>query len=150
MEINIGGCIGVSCFPEHGHNGADLIQHADAALNQAKHEGRDIQLYAAEFTERSRERLHTIVRLRSAVANESLQVVYQPKIDIRTNYIIGAEALARWWDPESGYISPARFIPIAEESGLVHALSQSVLLQACRDAHAWQSARCSADERASV
>ena len=92
------------------------------------------------MTQDARERLRIEARLRLALARQQLQLYYQPQVDVASGRIVGAEALVRWFDPEEGMISPARFIPVAESSGVIGALGNWVLREACRQGRSWQDA----------
>ena len=131
--VEIGVSIGISLFPDHGSNSDELIQHADAALYQAKAEGRGAYRYYTEsLTVAARQRLALEARLHRALARgDELRVFYQPQWDLKTGRLIGAEALLRWFDPDEGLISPAVFIPVAEESSLINQMTDWVIEQAC-------------------
>ncbi len=117
-EVRIGTSVGISLFPQHGSTPEQLLQQADAALYQAKGEGRGRFKYFSEgLTRAARERMDMEVRLRRAVEQGELQVYFQPQVDIASGRIVGAEALVRWLAPDAGLIPPARFIPIAEQTG---------------------------------
>ncbi len=134
-ELTITPSIGVSCYPDDGEEIHTLIKHADAAMYQAKAAGRFQHLHfnidAQVVVQR---RLEMEAELRFAIANNHLTVHYQPQVCLKTGQIIGVEALARWVDPIKGMIPPERFIPVAEESGLIINLGEFVLRTACRDA----------------
>jgi len=138
IEVRIGTSIGISMFPGHGGTALELLQHADAALYQAKNAGRGcIRYFSESLTQAARDRFHIESRLRQAIPNNELRVYYQPKVDIRTGRIIGAEALVRWQDPVDGLIMPFIFIGIAEETGLIKSLGEWVLAETCRQGKAW-------------
>lgn len=137
-EFFIGASIGISIFPEDGLEAATLIQHADAAMYRAKEEGRNTyQFYTRDLTENATERLQLESALRRAMEREELQLYYQPKVDLTSGQIIGAEALLRWIHPEMGFISPDKFIPLAEENGLILPIGEWVLREACAHTTAW-------------
>lgn len=140
-EVHIGVSIGISIFPEHGESTHDLLQHADAALYQAKHEGRGrFRYFSQGLTYAARERIGMEVRLHRAIENDELRVVYQPQIDITTGRITGAEALVRWQDPQDGLIPPSRFIPLAESTGLIDSIGEWVLRRSCMQGREWLDA----------
>ncbi|ROH88309.1 EAL domain-containing protein [Pseudomethylobacillus aquaticus] len=141
IEVRIGASIGISLYPGHGGDAMELLQHADAALYQAKAAGRGcMRFFSESLTKAARERFDIEARLRNALKQNELMVYYQPKVDINTRRIVGAEALVRWQDPKDGLIMPLRFIGIAEETGLVGAIGEFVLRQACRDGRQWLDA----------
>lgn len=136
--IHVGSSVGIAIYPDNGEDAATLLQHADAALYKAKSEGRSgYRYYTDELTESARRRIECETRLRSAVRNQEFQVYYQPQVHMQTGRIVGAEALIRWNDPERGMISPAVFIPIAEETGLIGEIGEWVLNETCRQGKIW-------------
>ncbi|QSA97541.1 EAL domain-containing protein [Methylococcus sp. EFPC2] len=140
-EVYVGASIGISLYPSDGRGVTELIQHADVAMYQAKEQGRNTyRFYTPALSEAANDKLNLEVRLRRALANGEFVLHYQPQIDISTGALIGCEALVRWQDPVEGLISPLRFIPVAEETGLIAALGEWVLLSACTQAQAWRAA----------
>ena len=140
-EVRLGASLGISLFPEHGQTAEDLLQQADAALYQAKSEGRGrFQYFSADLTQAARQRIELESRLRRAITDQQLRVYYQPQIAIPSGHIIGAEALVRWQDPERGLIPPGHFIPVAEETGLISAIGEWVLRETCRQGQEWRDA----------
>ena len=138
-EIFIGASIGISLFPEDGTTSEALIRNADTAMYRAKALKRNTwQRYTAAMGEQSRERFDLEVGLRRALERGELQLYFQPQAFIDGGRICGAEALIRWVSPEGETIMPERFIPLAEESGLSHALGRWVLREACRHARQWE------------
>jgi diguanylate cyclase (GGDEF)-like protein/PAS domain S-box-containing protein len=138
QKFNVSISIGVSVFPNDAVDAEELMRHADVAMYRAKQEGRNRFCFFSHDLESSiMERHHLETRLRKALINDELFVHYQPKIDLQTNIIIGAEALVRLANDEGELISPAEFIPLAEESGLIIMLGKQVLNKACAEAKRW-------------
>ncbi|MBN2870031.1 MAG: EAL domain-containing protein, partial [Campylobacterales bacterium] len=136
--IHIGASAGIALFPNHGEDAHMLLQHADAALYKSKSEGRGTYFYYTdELTESARKRIECETRLRRAIVNNEFEVYYQPQVHLGTGRIVGAEALVRWNDPVRGRISPAEFIPVAEETGLIREIGEWVLNEVCRQGKIW-------------
>ncbi|WP_153131238.1 bifunctional diguanylate cyclase/phosphodiesterase [Dechloromonas hortensis] len=134
------GSIGVAVGPQDGETPAELLRHADTAMYGAKEGGRnDYRFYQAEMTRRSQERLLLERALRRAVEQQEFEVWYQPKLDLASGRVDGAEALLRWRDPERGLISPADFIPVAERTGLIIPIGEQVLDTVCRQQRSWRA-----------
>ena len=129
---------GVSVTGDHVHSAPGLLQRASIAMRQAKDAGKDrAHPFSLELAERSRARIALEADLRQAIARDQLELHYQPKVDARTGKVRGAEALLRWRHPEHGYVSPARFVPIAERCGLIVPIGTWVLREAIREAAGW-------------
>ena len=141
-DITIGASIGISIYDHAQEVGVDLLGQADSAMYAAKRSGRNRAAYFSEdLGLMARERLTLENELRGAIGRGEIHVHYQPEFDPVTESIVRFEALARWTHPRLGEITPNRFIPIAEESGLIHALGRFVMEQACREAVKWQNCR---------
>lgn len=140
-NVQIGASIGISLYPQHGDSPEVLMDHADAALYQAKDAGRGCFAYFSEdLTLAARERIALETRLRRAIEQQELRVFFQPQVDIASGRVVGGEALVRWQDPVDGLILPLRFIPIAEESGLILEIGEWVLRETCRQGRLWLDA----------
>jgi diguanylate cyclase (GGDEF)-like protein len=140
-EIYSGCSIGISLFPSDGSDVDDLIKRADAAMYQAKEQGRNnYQFYSASYNLAAFEHISLEGRLRRVLKNNELVLYYQPLVQARTGKIVGLEALLRWNDPLEGIIPPDRFIPVAEESGLILPLGEWVLREAGRQLSVWHAA----------
>lgn len=137
-ELHVTASIGVSVYPEDGLDAETLIKNADTAMYQAKENGRQgYQFFKPAMNARAVERQSIEMSLRRALERDEFELHYQPKIDFRTGAITGAEALLRWTHPTRGSVSPAQFIPVAEDCGLIVPIGNWVLRQACMQAQAW-------------
>ncbi|WP_051560508.1 sensor domain-containing phosphodiesterase [Marinobacterium jannaschii] len=138
--------IGIALAPEHGDNSDSLLKHADIALYGAKDRGRNnYAFYQRELTRSVEEWVSLEPALREALQNNQLELYYQPQMDGEGQRIVGAEALIRWQHPELGLISPGRFLPIAEEIGLMGKIGSWVLEEACAQLARWQKKGLEAD-----
>ncbi|WP_444838968.1 putative bifunctional diguanylate cyclase/phosphodiesterase [Bradyrhizobium sp.] len=136
--VVIGASVGIAVSPGDGDDSDKLLKNADLALSRAKKDFRGtFSFFEAEMDARAQSRRKVETDLRSAVQSELLQPHYQPLVDLSTGRITGFEALVRWPDPERGMISPAEFIPVAEETGLINAVGALMLRRACTDAAQW-------------
>lgn len=139
-EVRVNCSIGVSVYPDDGEDLEALLRHADAAMHHAKQLGKgQFQFYTESLNAAARDRLALDSALRRAVEQEELYVVYQPKVDARGR-ACGFEALVRWDSDEFGSVSPVKFIPLAEETGLISQLTWFVMRQACHEAAGWRAA----------
>ena len=135
--------IGISVFPDHGEDIDSLLRAADIAMYQAKSEGKSqYRFYNDEFAQKIRDRVSTERALEKAIHNDEFVVYYQPRAFAMTGEFASMEALIRWRDPERGLISPADFIPIAEESRLIIPLGDLVIRKVCQQLAAWREQGC--------
>jgi diguanylate cyclase (GGDEF)-like protein/PAS domain S-box-containing protein len=140
-DLHITTSIGLSVFPDDGLDAETLIKNADTAMYQAKENGRQsFQFFKPAMNVRAVERQSIEEALRTALERNELALHYQPKINLRTGAITGAEALIRWTHPARGPVSPGQFIPVAEDCGLILPIGNWVLREACRQATAWLEA----------
>jgi len=141
QDVYSGGSMGLAFYPDDAQDSEALLRFADIAMYQAKEGGRGTYAcYSQEMDRRVREDMQLHTRLQEALAQGILQLHYQPQVDVMTGAIVGAEALLRWHDPVLGSVSPDRFIPVAEATGLILPLSDWVLETACEQIAAWAQA----------
>jgi diguanylate cyclase (GGDEF)-like protein/PAS domain S-box-containing protein len=133
-QVTVSGSIGISLFPDHGADRHLLMRAADIAMYAAKAAGRNrYHFYSEDMSARTHERMHLEQGLRRAIESDGLSVNYQPQVALADGQVVGVEALARWPQSDDGVMGSARFIPIAEESGVIDSLGRWVLRRACRD-----------------
>lgn len=139
-QLTISASIGISVFPENAKDASDLLQQADSAMYAAKRDGRNrTTLFTPELGSTVRERLNLENQLRGAIGRGEIEVHYQPEFDVHSNRLTRFEALARWTHPTLGNIPPDKFIPVAEESGLIVTLGAYIMERACIEAVRWQA-----------
>ena len=136
-EFRIGASIGIAIGPGDGRTAAEIFKHADAAMYQAKRDGRDAFALYADDAGETRRKLTLTARLRRALDEEQFVLHYQPVHDLPTGRLRGLEALVRWQDPDSGLVPPGDFLPHAEETGLIVRIGEWVLESVCRQGAAW-------------
>ncbi len=133
--------IGISVYPDDGHDAETLIKHADTAMYQAKEKGRNnYQFFRSDMNIRAVERQFIEANLRRALEKQEFVLHYQPKVNLKTGMITGAEVLLRWRHAEWGMVLPERFVPIAEDCGLIVPIGRWVLREACMQAKRWKDA----------
>ncbi len=139
QPFEFGAHIGIALHPQHADNSAALIRHAEAAMNHAHTMPGGIGVYSLEFDRQNQRRLALIGAARQALNTDQFQLYYQPKLDLKSRRVVGVEALARWRHPAHGFISPAEFIPVIEQTALVGPFTLSVLNSGLKQAAAWHA-----------
>jgi len=139
FTLDVGAAVGIAVYPDHARDGETLLQRADVATYAAKSNPRSVQAYVPAMDSRSVHRLGLVSELRRAIDNGDLAVHFQPKVALRDSELLGVECLVRWEHPEHGLVSPDDFIPVAEHTGLIGALTSSVLRSALEQAGAWEA-----------
>lgn len=137
-QLTVDSSIGISIAPRDGSNSDQILQNADLAMYEAKSSGRrTYRFFEVGMEKKAKERRLLEVELRKALGAQQIEVYYQPIVDLQDDTIVGCEALARWNHSERGFVSPADFIPVAEQSGLIDQLGDYVLRKACKEAAGW-------------
>lgn len=140
-QLHVNASIGVALYPQDGDGVQTLMKHAHSAMHRVKEAGGNgVQCYAPQMTADAAERLRLEQAMRMALIRGEFELHYQPKVDLESGAMAGMEALIRWRHPELGMISPARFIPLAEETGLIVAIGEWVVRTACEQIQAWRKA----------
>ncbi len=139
QEIDLSAAMGVTLFPQDGEDAQEIMKNTFTALAHAKKKGRNsYQFFSAEMAETARRRFDLETRLRHAIDRGEMRLYYQPQVDLKSGKVIGAEALVRWMREGGKLVSPAEFIPVAEESGLIVPIGEWVLRTACQQIVAWR------------
>lgn len=139
-ELYVGASIGISMFPQDGQDVETLIKAADLAMYQVKNNGKNHHaFYSVSLSQDAVEHFQLENELRQALSKQQLRVFYQPQVDLQSGLIIGAEALIRWQHPVHGLIPPNKFIPLAEETGLILSIGEWILTEAVRQASVWHA-----------
>ena len=140
LHLDITATVGIALYPQHGADAVRLVRHADLAMHQGKETGTHYTVYAPNSDEESPRRLALASELRQAIDKDELVLHYQPKIDLGSGQVCGAEALVRWLHPREGLIPPDSFIPLAEHTGLIKPMTDWVLAAALRQLSIWRQA----------
>ncbi|WP_273429191.1 bifunctional diguanylate cyclase/phosphodiesterase [Chitinibacter tainanensis] len=141
QELFVTGSIGISMYPNDGSHAMQLMRNADLAMYRAKDLGKNaLQFYAQEMNRESSQQFSLQSALRFALERQQFSLVFQPQMNLATGQLSGMECLLRWQHPELGWISPAEFIPLAEETGMIIPIGHWVLRQACLTAESWRQA----------
>lgn len=139
--LHVTASIGASIYPDDAQDASTLLSNADMAMYRAKEEGgNSFQFYSSEMTHKTMERVDIGNALSRALERQEFELFYQPKIDIQTGSMVGMEALIRWHHPVQGLVPPSRFIPVAEDTGMILAIGEWALATACAQNKAWQDA----------
>ena len=139
QEVVLTASIGIASFPADGQDSHELVQMAENSLHHAKEAGRNqYQFFSKDMNGKAMSKLGIAARVRKGIANGEFVPFYQPKVRTDDHAIVGAEALARWTDPEIGLVMPCDFIPIAEETGLIEEIGKRILVESCIQTRKWQ------------
>ncbi|GAB3730788.1 hypothetical protein GCM10028794_06460 [Silanimonas algicola] len=138
-NVSITPSVGISLYPDHAMVPTDLLKFADTAMYQAKSQGRNtFEVYDEAMDAEARRRANLLAALRRALAQDEFRLVFQPRLSLRSDRIVGVEALLRWRSADVGEVSPVEFIPLAEESGMILAIGEWVMREACRTLRHWR------------
>jgi diguanylate cyclase (GGDEF)-like protein len=140
LSLHITASVGIASFPDHALSRADLVRCADTAMYRAKRTHRPFEYYEHDSETDGKQRLITIEQLRKAVDNGGLECFFQPKVELRSGLVVGAEALVRWRHPTRGILAPGDFLPLAEQSGLMRPIGQRVIHLALAECRRWHDA----------
>ncbi|MCK5881687.1 MAG: EAL domain-containing protein [Sinobacterium sp.] len=139
-QFHISTSLGISRYPSNGKDAVSLLKNADVSVYRAKEKGAgNHAFYVADMDANNVDRLSMETKLRRAIENNQLTLVYQPKVDIKNNKLSGVEALIRWHDDELGFVPPSQFIPLAEEIGIIHKIGEFVIRTACKQNASWRA-----------
>ncbi len=140
-QVYITASMGISVYPSNGKNADELIKNADAAMYKAKDDGRNTyKFYTNDMTQKALERISLETELRDAIKNEEFEVFFQPQVNMVKNKIIGMEALVRWRHPKAGLVPPGKFIPLAEETGMIVEIDRWVMYNSMKQFVSWEDA----------
>ncbi|MFJ4194312.1 putative bifunctional diguanylate cyclase/phosphodiesterase [Pseudomonas sp. NPDC089534] len=140
-DLTVTASLGISIYPDDGTEAVELIKKAETAMRNIKDSGPDsVGFFIEAMNQRARERQSIESGIRQALQRQEFELHYQPKVELASGRVVGAEALIRWHRPGHGWVYPSDFIPVAEDSGLIVPLTRWVLIEACRQAQAWRSA----------
>jgi diguanylate cyclase len=139
-DLSVTASLGISIYPNDSGNAVELIKHAETAMHTSKERGpNDFSFYTEDMNLRAQRQQNMESAIRQALDRDEFVLHYQPKLDLKSGQIVGAEALIRWCQPRSGWVNPAEFIPVAEDSGLIVRVTLWVLQQACEQTQAWRA-----------
>ena len=138
LYLEVGGNIGVACYPDHAQDPSNLLRRAEVALSAAKNHESGYAVYSTDHDPYKPQRLMVVSELRHAIEDNQLVLYYQPKMSLETGKAVGVEALARWHHPDGRLVSPAQFVPLAEQTGLIKPLTLWALQEALRQSVAWR------------
>ncbi|WP_460131234.1 putative bifunctional diguanylate cyclase/phosphodiesterase [Pseudomonas sp. S1_E04] len=139
-DLSVTASLGIGIYPNDSGNAVELLKHAETAMHTSKERGADdFSFYTEDMNLRAQRQQLLESAIRHALEHDEFAVHYQPKLDLKSGRIVGAEALIRWFQPRTGWVNPADFIPVAEDSGLIVPLTQWVLRHACEQVQAWRT-----------